>query len=97
MFNRRFAATLGTIALVLAACTGGGDESSEPAASEPAGSEPAASESAAAGECTVAVSWNNFQQPRWAAKDKPNIQETVEAGVAERTSTPMPTSTPSSS
>ena len=43
MFNRRFAATLGTIALVLAACTGGGDESSEPAASEPAGSEPAAS------------------------------------------------------
>ncbi len=32
------------------------------------------------GDCTVAVSWNNFQQPRWAAKDKPNIQETVEAG-----------------
>ena len=80
MFNRRFAATLGTIALVLAACTGSGTESSEPAASAPAGSEPAASESAAAGDCTVAVSWNNFQQPRWAAKDKPNIQETVEAG-----------------
>jgi D-xylose transport system substrate-binding protein len=80
MFNRRFAATLGTIALVLAACTGGGGESSEPAASEPAGSEPAASEPAAGGDCTVAVSWNNFQQPRWAAKDKPNIQETVEAG-----------------
>ena len=79
MFNRRFAATLGTIALVLAACTGGGTESSEPA-SEPAGSEPAASEPTAEGDCTVAVSWNNFQQPRWAAKDKPNIQETVEAG-----------------
>jgi D-xylose transport system substrate-binding protein len=80
MFNRRFAATLGTIALVLAACTGGGTESSEPAASEPAGSEPAASEPTAEGDCTVAVSWNNFQQPRWAAKDKPNIQDTVEAG-----------------
>jgi D-xylose transport system substrate-binding protein len=26
------------------------------------------------------VSWNNFQQPRWAAHDKPNIQKTVEAG-----------------
>jgi D-xylose transport system substrate-binding protein len=25
------------------------------------------------------VSWNNFQQPRWAAHDKPNIQKTVEA------------------
>jgi D-xylose transport system substrate-binding protein len=81
MFNRRFAAILGVLALVLAACTGTG-ESSEPAASasEPAASEPAASESAAAADCTVAVSWNNFQQPRWAAKDKPNIQETVEAG-----------------
>jgi D-xylose transport system substrate-binding protein len=30
--------------------------------------------------CTVAVSWNNFQQPRWAAHDKPNIKSTVEAG-----------------
>ena len=35
---------------------------------------------AAAGGCTVGVSWNNFQQPRWAAHDKPNIQKTVEAG-----------------
>ena len=26
------------------------------------------------------MSWNNFQQPRWAAHDKPNIQSTVEAG-----------------
>ena len=24
------------------------------------------------------MSWNNFQQPRWAAHDKPNIQKTVE-------------------
>ncbi len=30
--------------------------------------------------CTVGVSWNNFQQPRWAARDKPAIQGTVEAG-----------------
>src|SRR3990170_920141 len=74
MSNRRVAAGLGTIALVLAACTGGGTPS------EPAGSEPAGSEPVAEGDCTVAVSWNNFQQPRWAAKDKPNIQETVEAG-----------------
>ena len=26
------------------------------------------------------MSWNNFQQPRWAAHDKPNIQKTVEDG-----------------
>ena len=31
-------------------------------------------------DCTVGVSWNNFQQPRWAAHDKPNMQKTVEAG-----------------
>jgi len=26
------------------------------------------------------VSWNNYQQPRWAAHDQPNIKSTVEAG-----------------
>jgi D-xylose transport system substrate-binding protein len=31
-------------------------------------------------DCTVGVSWNNFQQPRWAAHDEPNLKETVEAG-----------------
>jgi len=69
MVVRRFAATSGIAAILLAACT-----SASPGASEVPG------ESAAAADCTVAVSWNNFQQPRWAAKDKPNIQATVEAG-----------------
>ena len=68
---------------IVAACNSGGG-SATPAASAPA--------SAAAGGgggnyttgidgkgCTVAVSWNNFQQPRWAAHDKPNIEKTVEA------------------
>ena len=41
---------------------------------------PAASMAAAAGECNVGVSWNNFEQPRWAATDKPNLQATIEAG-----------------
>jgi len=31
-------------------------------------------------ECIVGVSWNNFQQPRWAATDQPNMKATVEAG-----------------
>ena len=26
------------------------------------------------------MSWNNYQQPRWAAHDQPNIKKTVEAG-----------------
>lgn len=32
------------------------------------------------GTCDVGVSWNNFEQPRWAATDKPNMQATIEAG-----------------
>ena len=68
MTIRRMAATLGIIAIALAGCT------SEDGAS------PGASGGGGESDCTVAVSWNNFQQPRWAAKDKPNIQETVEAG-----------------
>jgi D-xylose transport system substrate-binding protein len=67
MTIRRTAAALGTLALALAACTGGG-------------ASPAAEGEGGDGDCTVAVSWNNFQQPRWAAKDKPNMQETIEAG-----------------
>ena len=39
-----------------------------------------ANRAASAAACTVGVSWNNFQQPRWAAHDQPNIKETVEAG-----------------
>src|SRR4029079_6258732 len=35
--------------------------------------------------CTVGVSWNNFQQPRWAATDKPNIQKGVEDAGAKYT------------
>ncbi len=68
MTIRRMAATMGIIALALAACTGGG---ASPGATGGGGE---------GGECSVGVSWNNFQQPRWAATDKPNIQETVEAG-----------------
>jgi D-xylose transport system substrate-binding protein len=57
-------------ALLLAACT-----SASPGAST--GASVAAS---AAAKCVVGVSWNNFQQPRWAAHDKPNLKQTIEAG-----------------
>jgi len=81
MSIRRTTAFL-SVVFVLAACTTGGGTSAAPstAASAPAASAPAASEPAAsAAACTVGVSWNNFQQPRWAAHDQPNIKDTVEA------------------
>ncbi len=84
MSIRRLAAVTATAAFIFAACSGGGGSSTAPsaAASEApsaAASEPAASASAAA-DCTVGVSWNNFQQPRWAALDEPGIKDTVEGG-----------------
>ena len=30
--------------------------------------------------CDVGVSWNNFEQPRWAAKDRPNMEATIVEG-----------------
>ncbi len=70
MSIRRLAVLTAAAAVTLAACT-----SSSPGASV-GGS---AGASAGAG-CTVAVSWNNFQQPRWAAHDEPNLKKTVEDG-----------------
>ena len=30
--------------------------------------------------CTVGVSWNNYQEERWAKRDEPAIKSRVEAG-----------------
>ena len=86
MINRRIGLLVATLAIVASACSSGGattaPESAAPAVSEAPASAAAESPggSAAAGDCTVAVSWNNFQQPRWAAHDEPGIRDTVEAG-----------------
>jgi D-xylose transport system substrate-binding protein len=68
---RRLAALAGVAAIIVGACSG------STASKAPASG--AAASGAAAG-CVVGVSWNNFQQPRWAAHDEPGIQKTVEAG-----------------
>jgi D-xylose transport system substrate-binding protein len=62
----RLTALMAVAAVILAACAPG------PGATGASG--------AATSDCSVGVSWNNFQQPRWAATDKPNMQETIEAG-----------------
>ena len=68
MIFRRVAPLLAAVAIVAAAC------SSSTGSAAPGGS------GAATTGCTVGVSWNNFQQPRWAAKDRPSMQKTVVAG-----------------
>jgi D-xylose transport system substrate-binding protein len=96
MSNSKIAGLFATVVVVAAACGGGGGATTKPstAASSAAASQAATSAapsaggsvaaSAAAGSgstgCNVAVSWNNFQQPRWAAHDEPAIKATIEAG-----------------
>ena len=84
---RRFGALVGATAIFLAACSSSGSssapasaEASAPASAAPASAEASAPASEAAADCVVGVSWNNFQQPRWAAHDEPNLKQTVEAG-----------------
>src|SRR5512143_3660536 len=64
---RRLAALAGATVMLMAACS----SSASPTTSGGGGGSGAG--------CTVGVSWNNFQQPRWAAHDQPNIKKTVEA------------------
>jgi D-xylose transport system substrate-binding protein len=72
MFHRRLAALAVVGAVTLGACSSSGG-----GASSSGGGGGGGSAQSGAG-CTVAVSWNNFQQPRWAAHDQPNIKKTVE-------------------
>ena len=62
-------------ALVLAAC--GGDDESATTDTE-AATEEAATEEASG--CIVGVSWNNYQEERWAKWDEPAIKAAIEAG-----------------
>ena len=87
MLNKPAVALFATIVVVSAACGGNGATTaptSPPAATTAPTSAvtqpPASTVASQTAGCTVGVSWNNFQQPRWAAHDKPNIQQTVEAG-----------------
>ena len=87
MISRKAVALISVAALIASACSSSGSTTAPVVTQTPAASAvttaatPAVS--TAAKPCTVGVSWNNFQQPRWAAHDKPGIQKTVEAGGAK--------------
>ncbi|HEY5630400.1 MAG TPA: substrate-binding domain-containing protein [Candidatus Limnocylindrales bacterium] len=72
---RKIAGLAAAAAMFVSAC--GSSASPSPASQAPASG--AAASGAGGAGCTVGVSWNNFQQPRWAAHDKPGIQKTIEA------------------
>jgi D-xylose transport system substrate-binding protein len=64
---RKLLAALGVAAVVVGACS-----SSTPAASDGGGG-------GAAADCTIGVSWNNYQEERWAKWDEPAIKEAISA------------------
>ena len=64
MLYRRVVGLMTAVALLAMACTGG----------------PGGTGGGGEGDCTVGVSWNNYQQPRWAKADEPAMKEAIEAG-----------------
>jgi D-xylose transport system substrate-binding protein len=61
--------------LALAAC-GSDDDTSSEATTAPEGS----GGETATGDCVVGVSWNNYQEERWAKWDEPALKAAIEAG-----------------
>ncbi len=77
-FTRTIAVVASAAAVLLSACT----PTASPGASGGAG----ASGPTAAG-CTVGVSWNNYQEERWAKWDEPAIKKAVESAGGKYVST----------
>jgi D-xylose transport system substrate-binding protein len=83
MFRRRLWVLLAVLAVVLAAC--GGDDDS---ADTTGGAEGTGAEGTGGGDgLVVGVSWNNYNEERWAKADEPAIQEALAAAGAEYIST----------
>jgi D-xylose transport system substrate-binding protein len=92
MFKRRNLALLATVALLIAAC-GGGDAATTTAGdvTEPTAAAPTTTGAAGAAttsppgddeEIIVGVSWNNYNEERWAKSDEPNIVAALEEAGA---------------
>ncbi len=80
MHVRRSAALMVGAALVLVAACGDDDDDDTAGATTVAGGTAPAAGTGAGGDCVVGVSWNNFQEPRWALWDEPALKAAIEAG-----------------
>ncbi len=80
MFYRRLAAITAVVAIFAAACSSTGTP-------VPAGSTAPAGSGATAAGCIVGVSWNNYQEERWAKWDEPAIKAALAAAGATYIST----------
>jgi D-xylose transport system substrate-binding protein len=76
MGRSRYLAWIGVLALFVAACGTDDDTAADP--------DPAAVDDA---DITIGVSWNNFQEERWANADEPAIQRALDEAGASYIST----------
>lgn len=83
MFKRRLTVLIPIIALVFAACGDGDDGEAEDTSADTGATE----ETTGDGELIIGVSWNNFNEPRWANFDEPAIQAALDAAGARYIST----------
>ena len=84
MLRRRLWVLLAVLAVVLAACGGDDDSTDTTGGAEGTGAEG----TGGGGEgLLVGVSWNNYNEERWAKADEPAIQAALEEAGAEYTST----------
>jgi D-xylose transport system substrate-binding protein len=98
MQKRRFLAMFALLALGLTACGGGdtgevdtdtaGTDDATDDTGDDAGDDDAGDDASADGEgLTIGVSWNNYQEERWAKSDEPAIQAALDAAGADYIST----------
>jgi D-xylose transport system substrate-binding protein len=88
MRARRSATLVVSAALVMVAAACGDDDDDSSSATTAAGATtPAAGSTGATtagtgggGDCVVGVSWNNYQEERWAKWDEPALKDAIEAG-----------------
>jgi D-xylose transport system substrate-binding protein len=81
MSYRRLAGAVATMIVVAACGTGGGGtpKPATPGPGTPAPGTPAPGTPSAEG-CTVGVSYNNYQEERWALRDEPAMRDAIVAG-----------------
>jgi D-xylose transport system substrate-binding protein len=85
MKSKKVLAGVAAAALILVAC---GSDDEEAGTTEPApgdttddgGTSAPGGTDAADGDCVVGVSWNNYQEERWAKWDEPALKAAIEAG-----------------
>lgn len=87
MLRRRLFTLLAVMAVGLAACSSGGDTEPTGDETQPSADETSTESAGGDDELVVGVSWNNYNEERWAKSDEPAIQAALDEAGATYIST----------